>query len=744
MNIAYTNIPTYNFETKEWSETNFQSQAEFAFYLDNIWNDECEYNFDECSLEFNREARQFNKKGFYTDAQWASADHRNYFKKEKKKCRRGVIYLNGDKTWYITREYYMMLNFLPISNKEKDYKDTFMDVRDIQYHLALYEKRAEAHHLHAVLTKKRQMASSLYHCAKTFNAIWFEQNAVCKIFASDKGYLEGDNGIWKFYVKFREHVNTHTGWIRSFTPDRELSWTQRKEINVDGNKQYTGLNSVLVGITLQKSATSGVGGACYYGFHEEFGIAPKGDDTYNFFTPSVTSGIYTTGMFIGAGSVGDLDQCLPMKKYIYNPEDNGFLPTINSWVNKYRIPTKTGLYIPEHWGMPGFLDKYGNSDKVGAHDYLKKMYESMRTNPKIDPKEYQTLLSQKPIFLDDAFKFRKVSEFPVDKLQPQQDRIDEKNEKNLWKFKPIKCLLKETDSGKIEMIRHSLPEEHQFPIKPEWDDKRGLVTIYELPENENPAFFTYFGGVDTVEADYTSTSDSIATLDIVVKARKIKYRDEVTGHIETRVEGDKLVATYRGRFNPNEKTNEQMWLLIKMYNAFTLVERNKPNFINDMKRLGREKYLAKESDLKIFKDFNINGAYNTSSPYGFLKSGEESTLWKYMKDTGKEYLLKEYGYIYMSDGTILRPLRGIDRIDDKWLLEELIQYAPDVNTDRIVSFFAALTLAKQFEIERGIETVSEIKQDTIHKPTQREQLDFLGGNFVKANNLLKYKNKSLI
>ncbi len=731
MKIAYTKIPTYNVQKDEWTETSFSSQEEFANYLDSLWNDECDYAFDATSFLFNSEARKWLKNGFYVDAPWASSAHKEYFRKEKQKCRRGVIYINGSKQWYLTREYYMLLNFLPISNKEQNYIDTFPDVRDIQYHLALYEKRAEAHHKHALLTKKRQMMSSLYHCAKTLNALWFEKNAVCKIFASDKGYLEGDNGIWKFYIKYREHLNTHTGWIRAFAPDKELSWTQRKEINVDGNKQYTGLQSVLVGITLKQSATAGVGGACYYGFHEEAGIAPKLDDTYSFFTPSVESGIYTTGMFIAGGSVGDLDQCRPLKDYMYAPEENGFLGVVNTWNTKDRIPTITGLYIPEHWGYLGFIDEYGNSDKYGALEHLQRKYNAMKNDPKVKTKDYLTLISQKPIYMDDAFRFRKESEFPAEKIQPQQDRIVEKNAKDLWKFKPIKCILRETDSGKVDMVRYDLPREHEYPIKADWEDKRGVVTIYELPYKENPDFFTYFGGVDTVEADYTKSSDSIATCDIVIKARNVKYKDAVDGKIKTRVEGDKLVATYRGRYNPNDKTNDQIWLLIKMYNAFTLVERNKPNFINDMKRMGRERYLARESDLSIFKDVNVNHSFGNKSPYGFIKGNEDSTLWKYMKDIGKEYLLKEYGYIYKGDGEIIRPLRGIDRIDDYWLLEELLRYAPDVNTDRVVSFFSALTLCKQYEVEKGIETTSEIEEEPKYQRKEPRVQSLLGQSFIR-------------
>ncbi len=117
-----------------------------------------------------------------------------------------------------------------------------------------------------------------------------------------------------------------------------------------------------------------------------------------------------------------------------------------------------------------------------------------------------------------------------------------------------------------------------------------------------------------------------------------------------------------------------------------------------------------------------------------------------MKEIGKEYLLREYGYVYKKDTTeVLRPLRGIDRIDDYWLIEELINYSPDKNTDRIVSFFAALTLAKQFEIERGIETVNEVKDDVLIRPRPIEKsYSMLGGFSQKPNRQINKPPKSLI
>ena len=90
------------------------------------------------SEEFNAEATKFNKQGFYCAAPFKSRDFINYWEGEKKKCRKGVIFKSKDKIWYIARDYYMWLNFLPIFNKEIQ-KFGFADIRDAQYHMALYE-----------------------------------------------------------------------------------------------------------------------------------------------------------------------------------------------------------------------------------------------------------------------------------------------------------------------------------------------------------------------------------------------------------------------------------------------------------------------------------------------------------------------------------------------------------------------------------------------------------------------------
>ena len=733
MIVTYADIPTFDCVKQEWSYTSFKNQLAFAIYLDSLWSDECDYKFDEDSRWFNEKGRYFEEHGYYTDLPLHSTDRKEFWKKEGEKCVRGVIIRGRNREWYLTREYYFVLNFGRIANKERGDRDTFLDVRDIQYHLCLYEKRAEVHHKHAILTKKRQMASSLIHCAKIVNKYWFDRNSVCKMFASDTTFINTEDGIWKFLNKYRDFLNTHTDWYRASLPDEEFSWMQRREVKVKGQKTYKGRNSVISGITLKNSATKGVGGACSYGYHEEAGIAPRLDATYGFFRPAVESGIYTTGMFIAAGSVGDLKDCQPLKRYMYSPTSNGFLAVNSTWVTKDRVPTKVGLYIPEHWGMPGFIDEYGNSKVDEAYNYVVKYHRSLKDDPKVSTEDYQREISQHPVFMDAAFKHGHISYFPVDLLENQQERIELKNREDKWIYKPQKGLLTEDTNGKVILSSYAIPAEHQYPIKPEWPDKRGVVTIYEPPD-EIIEKFTYFAGVDTIEADITTTSESVFSIDIFKTAIEVTYQEG--DKIKTRIEGDKLVATYRGRFDNTEKTNEQGWLLIKMYNAFAFVERSKPNFINYMQRNGRaEKYLAKETDVPMFKDINFQKAGNTQSKFGFIIS-PYNEMQKMLKAYTKEYLLAEYGYINKGNtDEVIRPLRGIDRIDDFWLLEELIQYNDDGNFDRFISFSAAVMIAKIYQQNRIIKRKSEIKQET-KKVVMKPSISLIGGDVPKKRTYL--------
>lgn len=744
MKVPCKNIPTYLADEDRWVTTSFETQKQFGeFLMAHCFKEPGEYQFDESTKKWSVHAQFFQKNGFYTDFPENTKDYIDFWETEKMKSRLGVIWKSGDKYWYLTRDYYFLLNFLPIINKERGQIEDFCSIRDVQYHMMLYEKLAEIHHKHSAELKRRQMMYSFCHVGKCTNYIWFENKKTIKLFASDERFLDEENGAFKMFNAYKNFLNIHTGWKRSFTPDKYPGVQQKEKIKVRGKWITEGNESTMVCFTLKRDPKLGVGGPCFYAWYEEGGIAPTANITLQYMNPALESGTEKVGSFCIGGSVGDLDECKPLEAMIKKPDAYEVFAVPTKWYDDSHQVRMCGLFIPAQYGMPQAIDEYGNTDVELALKLLDEQEEQWKQLP---PTEHILRKSQNPRTIEEAFTVRAVSEYPVLLLQKQQERIKLKESEKNWDFNPVKCLLDEDKDGNIILLRDDLPPEHKYPIIPEWPDKRGVVTIYEMPLEENPKFFTYFGGLDPIEADETSTSESVASLDIFRKAHKVKYKDK-DGKEHIRIEGDKLVATYRGRFSTAEKTNEQMWLLIKMYNAFTLVERSKPNFINYMRRMGRDHYLARESDIPLFKDININSAFETKSQFGFIIS-HSNQMWKYLKDTLKSYLNAEYGYSYKTGGEVLKVFRGIDRIDDYWLLEEIIRYVEgDGNYDRKVSFMAALALCKINEINVGISTTYEVDLTENDKKTiiRKSPVSLIGGySKPTKTSMMGNKTRSLI
>jgi hypothetical protein len=250
----------------------------------------------------------------------------------------------------------MWLNFLPIFDKEKT-KFGFAKLRDAQYHMALYELLAELNYKHAAILKKRQIASSYFHAGKLINQLWFEEGVTLKMGAALKDYIN-EKGTWKFLDEYANFLNEHTAWYRPMNPKKVLMWQQKVEEKVNGRTKDRGLKGTIQGMSFEKDPTNSVGGPVKYFFHEEAGIAPKMDQTYEYIRPALKSGFVTTGLFIAAGSVGDLDQCEPLKDMVVNPVSNDIFPVESNLIDDKGTIGLSGLFIPEQWSMPPYIDDY--------------------------------------------------------------------------------------------------------------------------------------------------------------------------------------------------------------------------------------------------------------------------------------------------------------------------------------------------------------------------------------------------
>ena len=604
----------------------------------------------------------------------------------------------------------MWLNFLPIFDKEKNIYD-FPLVWDAQYHMALYEVLAELNDKHSVILKKRQIASSYFHCAKLINQYWFEEGAKLKMGASLKDYID-ENGSWKMIQEYSDFLNEHTAWIRAHNPAKVMKWEQKIEVKLPGGQPiYKGLKSTIVGLSFEKSATKGVGGPCRYFFHEEAGIATKMGDTYEFIRPALHSGMKTTGMFIAAGSVGDLDHCEPLKEYIYYPEENDFYAVETNLLDEDGTWGKHGLFLPEQWSMPPYIDKYGNSlvkEAVKAIDIQRKQWKK-----DLAPDKYQLRISQKPKNIAEAFAYRKESPFPLHLITEQTRRIEDK----MYSIEYVEI---ERGENNVLVIKDSnkIPIQ-DFPVNKKTDNKEGVIVIYERPPKK-PEWGVYYASIDPVSEGKTTTSESLCSIYVYKNPIEVTRENE-NGELTTFIENDKIVAAWCGRYDDINKTHERLLLIIEYFNAWTLVENNISLFIQYMISKRKQKFLVPKDQILFLKDLGSNRS--VFADYGWKNTG---TLFKqHLISYAIEFLTEETDVELNEDGTTKIITHGIEKIPDIMLMKEMAAYHPGVNVDRLVSFAALVSFAKIQQSNRGYKRIRETDTNK---------------NLDKSQNLFKLKS----
>tara|TARA_Y100000385_G_scaffold81476_1_gene83405 strand:+ start:6359 stop:8548 length:2190 start_codon:yes stop_codon:yes gene_type:complete len=677
----FIEVPT--FENGNWTVTKFETRDSFNEFIESIFKEPGLYDFTKSALLFNKEARNFNKDGFYCSAPFRSKDFITYWNDQKDKCRVGAIYKEGPYTWYLTRDYYMWLNFLPIYDKEEK-KYGFAKVRDAQYHMALYELLAELNYQHSAILKKRQIASSYFHMGKIINTYWFEEGSTCKIGASLKDYIN-DKGSWKFLDEYKTFLNEHTAWYRPSNPEKVLLWQQQIEVKVGNRKTSRGLKSKIQGASFEKNATTGVGGPTSYFFHEEAGIAPKMMQTYEYLRPAMSSGMVTTGMFIAAGSVGDLDQCEPLKEMILNPKANDIYAVETNLMDADGTINMAGLFIPEQWSMPPYIDAYGNSKIEEALNAI--TLERKKWKADLNPEQYQLRISQKPTNIAEAFAYRKESIFPQGIISKQMKKIEDKE----YAYEHIE--LERTQDG-IEAKRSNKLPISEFPANKKAQDKTGCLVVWERPI-ANPQFGTYYASIDPVSEGKTTTSDSLCSIFVYKNAMEVSR--ETQAGLEHFIEKDKIVAAWCGRYDDINKTHGQLELIIEWFNAWTLVENNISLFIQHMIAKKKQKYLVPKQQILFLKDLGSNRT--VYQEYGWKNTG---TLFKsHLISYAIEFLREEIDEETDQDGNTISTTLGIERIPDPMLLKEMLAYYPGLNVDRLVAFGALVAFVRIQQSNRG-------------------------------------------
>jgi hypothetical protein len=257
-------------------------------------------------------------------------------------------------------------------------------------------------------------------------------------------------------------------------------------------------------------------------------------------------------------------------------------------------------------------------------------------------------------------------------------------------------------------IKHEFTDKRpisNFPLKNS-DQKDAPVVIYEFPV-DNPPYGLYVAGVDPYRQGKSAYSSSLGSVYIYKRMHAIsgeKYQDM-------------FVASYCARPDKKETWEEQARLLIKYYNARTLCENDEISFIDYMIAKGDAHYLERQPQwlMEVVPNTTVR------REYGIHRSSEK------IRDFLHGCLIKySEGVIFVDkdeQGNVTSEIKGMAKIFDPVLLEEMIQYNESGNFDRIIA--AELAIAQAMKMDPIIGRVGEGGDSRIismHKPKKKSAL----------------------
>jgi hypothetical protein len=277
-----------------------------------------------------------------------------------------------------------------------------------------------------------------------------------------------------------------------------------------------------------------------------------------------------------------------------------------------------------------------------------------------------------------------------------------------------------------EGIKHEFTDKlpiSNFPLK-NVDMKDAPVVIYEFPI-DTPPYGLYVAGVDPYRQGKSSYSSSLGSVYIYKRMHQLtgeKYQDM-------------FVASYCARPDKKETWEEQARLLIKYYNARALCENDEISFIDYMISKNDSHYLERQPDW--LKEIVPNTTVRRD--YGIHRSSEKirDFLHGCLKKYTEEALVTERD----DDGNIISETKGMVKIFDPVLLEEMIQYNEDGNFDRIIAAELAIAMAMKMDPIMGkIGGTGDARVMSMQKRNKNNKL-FTESSSLFSSGGGKYKRK---
>ena len=441
---------------------------------------------------------------------------------------------------------------------------------------------------------------------------------------------------------------------------------------------------------------------------------------------------YIANGIITHNTGGNVEKSQDAQKIMNSPDEYGFIIMNYDILNKRVIkPTwricKSGCFVPAQMShayekKETTLDKYLGVENAPGLKKIKIKVSDFDKNTGIIKSRLDELVKKDralyvqermafPLSIDDCFLNTNVNRFPVEDALKHKSRLLEEG-------RPGKTVdIYQIDGMKMG-YNFSDKQLADYPFQGGNIDSP--VVIYEDPPEEGGVFdYTYVSSLDPYKSDKADT-DSVGSF--YVLKRYVKINDPFAYCI---------VASYASRPPSSDDFCRNCEILQEAYGAKCLMENADRMYEFYLKRRNKQLMLLEDGERLAGKIIRAGARQNN-------KLGLAPTVpnQRMLFNTVIQYCWEDVVVGYDDDGNEITQ-KGIYRIPDIELLDEIIAFGPGVNTDRIIAFGHALLLAKYYD-DMGYMPESTTQKEN-QKKRERKKIEQVKGFTVRRHNPYKMR-----
>lgn len=438
------------------------------------------------------------------------------------------------------------------------------------------------------------------------------------------------------------------------------------------------------------------------------------------------------GVCLMAGTGGNVEKSQDAQKIMNSPDEYGFIIMNYDILNKRVIkPTwricKSGCFVPAQMShayekKETTLDKYLGVENAPGLKKIKIKVSDFDKNTGIIKSRLDELVKKDralyvqermafPLSIDDCFLNTNVNRFPVEDALKHKSRLLEEG-------RPGKTVdIYQIDGMKMG-YNFSDKQLADYPFQGGNIDSP--VVIYEDPPEEGGVFdYTYVSSLDPYKSDKADT-DSVGSF--YVLKRYVKINDPFAYCI---------VASYASRPPSSEDFCRNCEILQEAYGAKCLMENADRMYEFYLTRRNKQLMLLEDGERLAGKIIRAGARQNN-------KLGLAPTVpnQRMLFNTVIQYCWEDVVVGYDDDGNEITQ-KGIYRIPDIELLDEIIAFGPGANTDRVIAFGHALLLAKYYD-DMGYMPESTTQKEN-QKKRERKKMEQVKGFTVRRHNPYKMR-----